>query len=334
MTTSPFDELLPPGRWLPEVRAAILQLLQEHGVGSAGYDPASPPLAVFDCDHTLIRNDVGEAVMRHMITHRRIRPTRRFWRQVPEDYSREPLAAAFTAMIGRSDGDVWETAAFRRYRAGMFQVYEHLCATDIEAAYSFAASCLQGYSEADAMQLVDEIITQELSALIGYEEIVPGAPFPGLTTPTGLRIYEEMLQLVDVVKRAGFSPWIVSGSLTQSVQSIANYLGIAQSNVIGLSLKSNNGILSEQPADPITVGEGKLEAFLDAIGRSPVFAVGDSIHDAPLLENCEGLSIVIDRGDEELRGLAQEHQWLCQTPFEIIHDDEPELATGEDPEAY
>ncbi|MEE2645528.1 MAG: haloacid dehalogenase-like hydrolase [Myxococcota bacterium] len=322
MTTSSFEDLLSPGRWLPEVRTAILKLIEEHGVGSEGYDPEAPPLAVFDCDQTLIRHDVGEAVMRHMITHRRLRPSRGFWRQLPEDYSREPISAAFTAMIGRSDSDVWETAAFRRYRAGMFQVYAYLSENDVEAAYTFAASCLRGYSEADAAQIVDDIVTQELSAPIGYEEVVPGAPFPGMTVPTGLRIYQEMIELVDVVKRAGFSPWIVSGSLTQSVQSIAKYLGIAQSNVLGLSLRQNNGVLVEQAIEPITVGEGKLEAFLDAIGRSPVLAIGDSIHDAMLLENCEGLSIVMDRGDQKLRGLADEHKWLCQTPFELIHDDE------------
>ena len=39
------------------------------------------------------------------------------------------------------------------------------------------------------------------------------------------------------------------------------------------------------------------------------------MNDFELLENCEGLSIVIDRGEEAIVEKAQEHNWLVQLNF-------------------
>jgi hydroxymethylpyrimidine pyrophosphatase-like HAD family hydrolase len=67
----------------------------------------------------------------------------------------------------------------------------------------------------------------------------------------------------------------------------------------------------------LPIGEGKVELLLDTVGRSPVLAVGDSMNDFALLENCEGLSLVVDRGDDELLDRAAEHGWLVQSELTV-----------------
>jgi len=54
---------LPPGRWLPDIWRELNRMITEHGRSSAGFDPARPPLAVFDWDNTCAKGDIGESVM-------------------------------------------------------------------------------------------------------------------------------------------------------------------------------------------------------------------------------------------------------------------------------
>jgi phosphoserine phosphatase len=74
---------------------------------------------------------------------------------------------------------------------------------------------------------------------------------------------------------------------------------------------------NDRVGDALPIGEGKVEVLLDTVGRSPVLAVGDSMNDFALLENCEGLSLVVDRGDDELLERAAEHGWLVQSELTV-----------------
>ena len=52
-----------------------------------------------DCDGTLIYNDIGEAMMRYMITRRKLSADRAFWNHVvPERMGRDALQAAYKAV--------------------------------------------------------------------------------------------------------------------------------------------------------------------------------------------------------------------------------------------
>ena len=118
---------LSQGSWTPEVYSALIKLINDHGVNSPNYDPEKPPLVALDCDGTIVLNDVGEDLMRFLINRRAISGDRRFWQSLmPEQLGRDALAAAFRAVAGRNDSEVYETAAYRRYRAGLFNAYENL----------------------------------------------------------------------------------------------------------------------------------------------------------------------------------------------------------------
>ncbi len=314
------------GAWRPEVHQALLDVINKYGINSEGYDPARPPLVALDCDETLIHNDLGEAMMRFMITRRRLKTDRGFWYLIPDNLGRDAIQAAYKAVAGRADSEVRDTAAFRRYRAGMLNAYEWVRENEgLEAAYLFAARMLRGLHERTVADLVVEVLDYELGRPLGQEEVPPGPPFAGMVVPTGVRVYREMLNLIQMLKTYGFDTWIVTSSNAQIVRGLSKWLRlteegeplIAEDHVLGIELTTQSGCYTDKPNEPIPAGEGKLEVFLDSAGRSPVLAIGDSMNDFEMLENCEGLAIVIDRGDEDLADKADDMEWMLQPPLSV-----------------
>lgn len=302
------------GAWQPEVYAALCNLIANHGLYSEGYDPEHPPLVVFDCDETLIAHDIGEALLRFMITRRRIHGDRGFWNLIPERMGREAIRAAFNAVAGRADNEVKDTAAYRRYRAGLIGVYETMRASGDGplGAYAFAARMLRGIHERTVAEMVEEVVDHELSRSLGMEDIPSGPPFPGLSVPQGVRFYEEMLNLMQILDQSGFQVWVVSASPAPVVKALLSRVNLPPDRALGLELMTQSGVYTDRIVEPSPIGEGKLELFLDTVGRSPMLVMGDSMSDAELMENCDGVSVVIDRGDEALQALAKENGWLVQ----------------------
>ncbi len=313
------QSLLPLGAWLPQNHRALLDLIDRHGMHSEGYDPERPPLAIFDCDGTLIHHDVGEAMMRYMIARRKLNTDRGFWQHlVPDRLGRDALNAAYKAVAGRADSEVRDTAAYRRYRAGMLGAYHTLYETDgAEAAYAFAVKMLRGQHERTVADLVEEVLDYELDRPLSQEDIAPGPPFAGMIVPTGIRVYHEMIELIGALEGQGFQTWIVTASNAYIVKALARRIGFPEERVLGVELQSQGGRYTDRIIEPSPVGEGKLEMFLDIVGRSPVFVAGDSQNDVELMENCEDLCLVIDKGDEDLLELAEEKGWLIQPPLSI-----------------
>jgi phosphoserine phosphatase len=310
---------LTPSGWNPEVYDALIKLINTHGINSEGYNPDQPPLVALDCDGTLILNDVGEALMRFLVNRRQINGDRRFWQSLmPENLGRDALSAAFKAVAGRGDSEVYETAAYRRFRAGMFGAYETLKRTEgQEAAYIFAARLVRGLHEKTVAEIADEVVQYELSRPLSVEDIPFGPPFRGLSLTTGIAVFPEMLELIDVLHLYGFSVWIVSASLSSAVKALGRQIDFPEDKILGIELETMGGRYTEVLEDPSPIGEGKRELFLDTVGRSPVLVMGDSMGDFALLENCEGLSIVIDRGETELLEKAKENDWLVQPQFQV-----------------
>jgi phosphoserine phosphatase len=306
------------GAWRPEIHAALLDLINTHGNCSASFNPARPPIAAFDCDETLICNDLGEAMLRYMVTRRKFHADRGFWQLIPDRLGREAVQAAYNAVAGRSDAEVRDTAAYRRYRAGMLAVYENLRATDgLEAAYTFAARLMRGLHERTLNELVEEVLDYELDRPLSQEEIAGGPPFQGQIVPTGIRVYREMRNLLTLLDHYGFQTYIVTSSNAYVVRGLARRIGFPPERVLGIELGLNGVVMNDRVNDPAPIGPGKVEVLLDTAGRSPLLVMGDSMNDYELMENCEGLCIVMDRGDEEIVERAAQNGWLVQSTLSV-----------------
>src|SRR5438309_6686994 len=60
------------GGWLQQNRDAIDALIAAKGIASATFDGAKRPVAVFDWDNTMMKNDIGDATMFFMVQHDKI----------------------------------------------------------------------------------------------------------------------------------------------------------------------------------------------------------------------------------------------------------------------
>ncbi|MBU0551956.1 haloacid dehalogenase-like hydrolase [Myxococcota bacterium] len=311
------EELLSEGAWQPEVRAALLDLITEHGIESPGYDPEEPPLVAIDCDGTLLYNSLAEVLMRHMILRRRFRTDRNFWEIIPERLGRDALQAAYKAVAGRNDAEISEMAAFKRYRAGMFGVYESLINESFADAALFAARMLKGLHERDINETLDEIIGLELERPLSQEDVPGGPPFPALSLNMGIKVHAETMELIRLFDANGFHIWLIDSVAVQAMRRLARRIDFPEDRVLGLELQSQYGMLTEKLIEAVPVGEDKLELFLDTLGRSPVLVIGDSMNDYELLENSEGLSLVMGDRDEQLLEKAEANGWLIQRRLSI-----------------
>ena len=58
--------------WTDANRARLDKLLVDRGIVSASFDPKKRPVAVFDWDNTVIKNDIGDATFFWMLKHDKI----------------------------------------------------------------------------------------------------------------------------------------------------------------------------------------------------------------------------------------------------------------------
>ncbi|MFZ5478236.1 MAG: haloacid dehalogenase-like hydrolase [Myxococcota bacterium] len=74
--------------------------------------------------------------------------------------------------------------------------------------------------------------------------------------------------------------WIVSGSAEALVRAVAPRVGVR--NVVGVRLAVEGGRLTDRVIGPVSCAAGKVDAAWVALGRRPVFSIGDSPWDSHL----------------------------------------------------
>src|SRR5436190_7606722 len=86
--------------WSGTNDATLTTWLDSRGCASASYDPAKKPVALFDWDNTILKNDIGDAITFHLITHDQIlQPPNQDWK-LTSGYMTDAGAAALTAACG------------------------------------------------------------------------------------------------------------------------------------------------------------------------------------------------------------------------------------------
>lgn len=121
----------------------------------------------------------------------------------------------------------------------------------------FAVEVLGGLRVADIDTIVDDAL--------GAGEV---APRP------------EVCELAHAISRH-HRVWILTGSAEVLGKAMATRLGIR--HAWGLVQTREQDRLGHVTVPPVTAGVGKIAATWERLGRRPVFAIGDSPHDLPLL---------------------------------------------------
>jgi HAD superfamily phosphoserine phosphatase-like hydrolase len=135
--------------------------------------------------------------------------------------------------------------------------YEALAARDWCAAGDVAAQALAGLSPAEVEALGTDVLDSG-----------------------EVRLNPHTVELAQALSRR-HRVWILTGSAELLGRVAARRMGIQ--HVVGMRLREEHGRLTDELLPPCTCGEGKVKATRQLISERPVFAIGDSPTDLPVL---------------------------------------------------
>lgn len=279
---------LPDSGFTPEIHKQLTELLS-----------GPPGLAAFDFDNTLIRGDLGEAVMYYILLHGMIAgDLPEFWEQIPHN--------AIAASDLETFQQLWKMYAaqedafsYEKLVEGLVASYDSIVEKDgLEAAYRWTRVLFCGMTETELSSIARHVFLENQA---GPAPLV----LKQRTIDNSIRIRKPMLNLVTAFLDRGWDVRIVTASPECTIQTAAPSFGIAPEKVRGMRLEVRNGILMPSIIEPMTFDQGKVTALREATGAPLLFAAGDSFTDLGLLLEAKH-AFLVDRGNTKLRALAHE----------------------------
>lgn len=315
--------------WLPENRDALNALLRDYGASSEGFDASARPVAVFDWDNTMIRNDIGDATMFWMIANDKIlQPPSYDWSVTNAFLSQAALDALNAACDAlAAPGEPLPTSAnaacadeiyniyVNNRTAGGTAAFAQPITSTINQQYAWVAQLQSGYRPEEAREMAANAMWENLGAEIGATQTI------GTTqnVTAWIRFYDEMRDLVGALQDNGFDVWVLTASPQYVVEVAAEEVGIRRDRVIGIRNVLARGELTYdfQGCGDVADGEDTLITFdrgkrcwinkdiyrepaerqmeVNSPERRPVFVAGDSDTDIAMLKDATVLKLVIVR---------------------------------------
>ncbi len=240
-------------------------------------DVPAQRFAVLDFDNTCIVNDVGEATLAFMCRNRLLRH------------------GGLLPFGAQACDPPYHERVFRHY-------HELLDGGDIRAASLLCARILAGLEPGAAAATV--------AAALEAEGTLPGrTELYGLPVVRGLAMRPSLRRLIDFSVAHDIDIWIVSASPEIAVRTAMTRFGIC-GNLIALRHRVIDNVLSPTIDEPHSIAEGKVDCIKKLIDgtRRPLFAVGDSIYDLPMVEYAE-IHAVVEQ-DNALTQEARRRGWF------------------------
>lgn len=355
----PVTHLDPRFEWFGDNRERIDAMLDDLAAA-----PAERRVAVLDWDNTVIKNDVGDAMMFWMLRHDKVLQ--------PVDWSATSgmlTAGGVAALTGACEGlanagQPLPTSSLKGvkcadeivgiYTGGItsggepaFAGWNH---RTMEPSYAWTVQLLAGYTPDELRMFAAAAIDEGLAADEGAEQTVGSTA--GLAAY--LRVYEPMQDLITTLQANGIDVWILSASSQLVVETFAARVGVAAERVVGVrstidgagrtttDLQGCGGVADGENS-LITYLEGKRcwmnKVIFSVAGAAaekvqthpalrPVFAAGDSNTDVAFLQDATGLRLVLNRNKAELMCNAYADvggNWLVNPMF---IGPRPQLAEG------
>ncbi|MBI5474525.1 MAG: haloacid dehalogenase-like hydrolase [Ignavibacteriae bacterium] len=245
------------------------------------------PVAVFDCDGTIIKGDIGEAMFYYQVEHflLRVNPAN-IWLDHPK---RDELDNLYTALSTLPIDKRKHDRRFVSFSEMMVEWYfDQLMEGKTEKACSDIVKLFTKYSAEEVERIAARTLTEELSSPVMVSKIGKH------TVPKGIRYIREAVDLLKELQRLGFDIWAISGSNTWSVRPVFEPLGIPRNRIIGIELLPSSNIFSTKIHTPIPVLQGKVDALRQFTTSAPAIVVSDSTYDVPLFHYSAGAKVLIN----------------------------------------
>ncbi|MEV7613006.1 HAD family hydrolase [Streptomyces sp. NPDC089799] len=342
------------GGWYGANQARLQQLIDRYHSCDPYRDARSKPVAVFDWDNTVVKNDVGDATMFWLLRNGKIRqPAHRDWHTTSRNLTDQAAAALSTACdgIGRPGEPLpTHTPAGTACADQINAVYGTGATTagaaafagwnrrTTEPSYAWLPQLMQGWTAKDVRAFAAAARTENLAAPIGAKQQV------GSGTATGwVRYYDQQKDLIGKLRKAGIDVWISSASPQPVVEVWAKGVGVDADHVIGIRNTTTRGgtftphfqgcgSVRDGADTMITYIDGKRcwinkEIFgvrgaaaekVQPAARRQVFAAGDSDTDISFLRDATALRLVVNRNKNELMCRAYDNsdgRWIVNPMF-------------------
>lgn len=334
--------------WYGDNHKKLVAMIEKVGTCGGSNDvKEGAPLALFDWDNTVVKNDIGDATTYWMLANGKVlQPAD--WAKV-STWITEDAAKALTdacgslAEVGKplptneasgakcadeilsvyGDGETTtEKEAFKGYNARR-----------VEPQYAFAAQLHAGYTEKEIQEFATLAREANLKAAEGTEDKV------GTEEVTGwVRYYDQITDLIKALQANGFDVRIVSASAEPVVRAWAEPLGLTGDKVLGVTMVKDGDKLTAKlegcggDDEAMTYIEGKRcrvneliygitgeKAFETAPeGQRPVFGAGDSDTDISFMIDATEARLAINRNKTELMCHAYDNEdgkWLINPMF-------------------
>ncbi|MFD8148349.1 haloacid dehalogenase-like hydrolase [Streptomyces sp. NPDC059708] len=337
--------------WYGDNQARLQQLIDQYGDCNPYRPSRNKPVAVFDWDNTVVKNDVGDATMFWLLRNGKIRQPAD-WKSTSR-YLTPAAAQALTTACGPlarpgaplSTGTPAGAAcadelnsvyggSATRTGAAAFAGWDH---RTIEPAYAWLPQLMQGWTPAQVRGFAAAARTENLAAPIGTKQQV------GTAAATGwVRYYDQQRDLIKNLQRAGFDVWISSASPQPVVEVWAQGVGVAADHVIGIRNTTRGGKLTThlQGCGTVPDGADSMITYVDGkrcwinkevfgvrgaaaekvqpAARRQIFAAGDSDTDVTFLRDATALRLVVNRNKNELMCRAYDNsdgKWIVNPMF-------------------
>lgn len=124
-------------------------------------------------------------------------------------------------------------------------------------------------------------------------------------------IFPEMVELTGSLAEAGCQMWAISSTADWVVRAGVARFGIPAERVIAASVQAENGRASNRLIR-VPTDEGKAVAVRELVPGTPDVALGNSIHDAAMLEMARHAFAI--KPNPDLEQMAREKGWSVYFP--------------------
>jgi phosphoserine phosphatase len=244
-------------------------------------------IAVFDCDHTMILGDIGEAMFYRQIREFLFRTTPAdCW---PDHPRRNDLDRLYRTLESQPPEERTSHEAFGPFADLLLGFYfDQLAAGTVEKGCADIVRLFAGFTREEVHRIADRTFAEELA--IPRADMTLGSR----RLPAGIRFVREIVDLARALLDRGFSLWAISGSNKWSVEPVFRALGVPRERVIGIDLIEKDGRFTREAEEPVPIRAKKVEALRKRTPVLPLLCASDSRNDIPLLAYASELRVYVN----------------------------------------
>lgn len=260
--------------------------------------------AVFDCDNTILMNDIQFAMVYYILKFKKFKITKeQYFNSLLELFPNEKeIIENFFSIYDEMEKAEKDSDEYLKFLANYEDIVEYIY---LKYHYDITSFLISGLTEIEVENLILDAIKYHENVEFGVENFIFEDSISSYKT--GLKITEEMENLIKELNNKNIFVYIISGSPTIFVKIALKSLNSKISNIWGRELEIVNGIytgyMKKDEIFPMGDGKTKIidEFLVSKYNKGPLIVAGDSMGDYPMLTKYEDtkLSLLIDRNRKD-----------------------------------